>query len=101
MDHQKGTSYPVEFKVKVVRELLREEKSLAQIASDYGVHPHVVSRWKEQALAGLSSLFDDRHVQQLASKEAVWEKEREELYAEIGKLTTQLNWLKKKSGRLA
>ena len=95
MEHKKGTSYPAEFKVKVVRELLKEEKSLAQVASDYGVHPHVLTRWRDQMLAGLPSLFDERNVQALASKEAAWEKEREELYAEIGKLTTQMNWLKK------
>lgn len=100
MEHKKGTSYPADFKVKVVREVLREEKSLAQVASEYGVHPHVVSRWKEQVLAGLPSLFDERTAQAMASKEAAWDKEREELYAEIGKLTTQMNWLKKKSGRL-
>jgi hypothetical protein len=37
---------------------------------------------------------------QLAAREAAWEKEHEELYAEIGKVSTQLTWLQKKSGRL-
>jgi transposase-like protein len=100
MEHKKGTAYPAEFKAKVVRELLREEKSLAQVASAYGVHPHVLTRWRDQALAGLPSLFDDRQGQAMAAKEAEWEKEREELYAEIGRLSTQLSWLKKKSGRV-
>lgn len=100
MEHKKGTSYPAEFKVKVVRELLREEKSLAQVASEYGVHPHVLTRWRDQMLTGLPTLFDDRQAPGLATKEAAWVKEREELYAEIGRLSTQLSWLKKKSGRL-
>ena len=53
-------TYTTEFKVKVVREILREEKSLSQIASEYGTHTNVISRWRDQALAGLPALFDDR-----------------------------------------
>src|SRR5215469_17440053 len=92
-------SYTIEFKTKVVREILREEKSLSQIASEYGTHVNVISRWRDQALAGLPGLFDDRVAQDQAVKEAEWEREREGLYAEIGRLSTQLGWLKKKGGR--
>jgi transposase len=93
-------TYTTEFKVKVVREILREEKSLSQIASEYRTHTNVISRWRDQALAGLPALFDDRAAQEKAAKEAEWEQEREGLYAEIGRLSTQLGWLKKKGGRL-
>jgi putative transposase len=89
-------TYTTEFKVRVVKEILREEKSLSQIASEYGIHVNVISRWRDQALAGLSGLFDDRVAQDQAAKEAEWEREREGLYAEIGRLSTQLGWLKKK-----
>jgi transposase-like protein len=89
-------TYTTEFKVKVVKEILREEKSLTQIASEYGTHVNVISRWRDQALAGLPALFDERQAQDQAAKEAEWEKEREGLYAEIGRLSTQLGWLKKK-----
>ncbi len=93
-------TYSTEFKIKVVREILREEKSLAQIASSYGVHVNVITRWRDQALAGLPALFDDKVARDQAAKEAEWENEREGLYAEIGRLSTQLGWLKKKGGRL-
>jgi transposase len=93
-------SYSTDFKVKVVKEILREEKSLAQIASEYGTHVNVISRWRDQALAGFPALFDDRLAQDQAAKEAEWEKEREGLYAEIGRLSTQLGWLKKKGGKV-
>lgn len=89
-----------EFKVQVVKEILREEKTLSQIASEYGTHVNVISRWRNQALAGLSGLFDDRVAQDQAAKEAESEKKKEGLYAEIGRLSTQLGWLKKKAGRL-
>ncbi|HLZ57587.1 MAG TPA: transposase [Ktedonosporobacter sp.] len=69
-------TYTTEFKVKVVREILREEKSLSQIASEYGTHTNVISRWRDQALSGLSGLFDDRVAMDQGAKEAEWEKER-------------------------
>jgi putative transposase len=91
-------TYTTEFKVKVVREILREEKSLSQIASEYGTHTNVISRWRDQALAALPASFDDRVAEVQAGKEAEWEKEREGLYSEIGRRSTQLSWLKKKVG---
>lgn len=93
-------SYTVEFKMKVVREILREEKTLSQIASEYGTHTNVISRWRDQALAALPGAFNDQAASDQAAKEAAWEKERDELYAEIGKLSTQLAWMKKKGGHL-
>ncbi len=93
-------AYTADFKAKVVKEILKEEKTLSQIASEYETHTNVISRWRDQAVAALPGIFSEHSAQDLAAKEAAWEKEREELYAEIGKLSTQLSWLKKKSGRL-
>jgi len=93
-------SYTVEFKIKVVREILREEKTLAQIASEYGIHTNVIARWRDQALAALPGAFNDQTAAMQATALAAWEKEREELYAEIGKLSTQLAWMKKKGGHV-
>ena len=79
----------------MVREIFREEKTLSQIASEYGTHTNVISRWRDQALAALPGAFNDQAVSDQASKEAAWEQEREELDAEIGKLSRQMAWLKK------
>jgi putative transposase len=88
--------HSAEFKSKVVQELLKEEKSLSQVASDHGVHPNQLRQWRAKALEGLPSLFErDGKAQQ---EKAEHEQQVQELYAEIGKLTTQLSWLKKKSG---
>jgi transposase-like protein len=79
-----------------VTELLKEEKTLSQIATEHGVHPNQLRQWKTKALEGLSSLFErDGKAQQ---EKAEYDHQVQELYAEIGKLTTQLSWLKKKSG---
>ena len=82
------------FKAQVVQALLKEEKSLAQLAAEHSVSTKQLSRWKTLALEGLPSLFEPvtAHLQQ------AHEHQLQELYAEIGRLTTQLTWLKKKSG---
>ena len=93
-------SYSPEFKAKVVREVLREDKTLSQVAAAHGVHPTQVSQWRDQALSGMTGLFSRAKENDWAAKEAAHEQEKQELYAEIGRLTTQLSWLKKKAGRL-
>ena len=97
MQKKKRKQYSADFKAKVVKEMLREEKTVGQLASEYGVHSNMLYRWREQVLAGLPGLFKDQSAQDLAEKEAEWQREREALYAEIGRLTTQLTWLEKKS----
>ena len=97
MQKKKRKQYTADFKAKVVKEMLREEKTVGQLASEYEVHSNMLYRWRDQALAGLPSLFNDQSAQELAEKEAEWQKEREALYAEIGRLTTQVTWLEKKS----
>jgi transposase-like protein len=97
MQKKKRKQYTADFKAKVVKEMLREEKTIGQLASEYEVHSNMLYRWRDQMLAGLPSLFSDQAMQELAEKEAQWQQEREGLYAEIGRLTTQVTWLGKKS----
>jgi transposase len=85
-----------ELKAKAVLETLKEEKPLNQIASDYEVHPNMLSAWKSSVVRGMPSLFE-KETKAHSDKEA-HDKQIEELYAQIGRLTTQVAWLKKKSG---
>ena len=85
-----------ELKAKAVLESLREERPLNQIASDFEVHPNMLSAWKSNAVKGLSTLFERENKAQ-ADKET-HDRQIEELYAQIGRLTTHVAWLKKKSG---
>ncbi len=86
-----------EFKAHMVQEILREDKTIAQIAAEHGVHPNQLSKWKSMALKALPGVFDDER-KALDELKGAHEQEVKELYAEIGRLTTQLAWLKKKSG---
>ena len=85
-----------ELKAKAVLETFKEERPLNQIASDFEIHPNMLSAWKSSAVKGLPTLFE-RETKAQTDQEA-HEKQLEELYAQIGKLTTQVAWLKKKSG---
>jgi putative transposase len=88
--------YSPTLKAKVVLELLKEEKPLTQIAFEQRIHPTQLRDWKKQALEGLPNLFADSSEAVRAT--AQLEHQQDELYAEIGRLTTQVGWLKKKSG---
>jgi len=89
--------YSAEYKAQVVREVLKEEKTLGQIASEYGVHSNQIAPWRDRVLSEIPELLS-RKGKKEAIREADFEKERETLYAEIGRLTTELAWLKKKAG---
>jgi putative transposase len=87
-------TYTPAFKAQVVLELLKEEKTLAQLASEHAIHPNMLREWKSAAIRALPSAFEKRDT--LAAAQASHEQQLEELYAEIGRLTTQLAWMKKK-----
>ena len=88
--------HPASFKAQVVQELLKEDKTIAQIAAEYEVHPTQLRRWKSIALDGLPSLFEEKDA--IVAMRAEYEERLNGLYGDIGRLTTQLTWLKKKSG---
>jgi transposase len=77
-------SYTAAFKAQVVLELLKETKTLAELSSEHGVHATVLREWK---LVKRDSVSEAK---------AAHAREVEELYAEIGRLTTHVNFLKKK-----
>lgn len=93
---KKQKEYSANFKSEVVREILREEKSLSQISSQYKVHPTQLNRWKTIELKAMPSLIEKGKEQ--AEEKREQELKQAELYEEIGRLTSQLSWLKKKSG---
>lgn len=90
-------SYTSDFKVKAVLEILKEEKSISQLASELEVHPNQLSKWKKEVLEALPLVLQDGRKKADKEKEALHEK-IQELYTEIGELSIKLNWLKKKSG---
>lgn len=89
-------TYTPEFKAKIVLEALRGENTINEIASKYEVHPIVLTRWKTEAIENLAEIFENK--KNILKERKQFESQKDELYKEIGKLSTQLEWLKKKSG---
>jgi transposase-like protein len=87
------------FKADLIVEVLKEEKTIAQLAAEHGVHPVQISQWKAAALKGLPAVFEKEGKGE-ATRQAAHEKEKEALYQEIGRLHAQVSWMKKKAGHV-
>jgi transposase-like protein len=85
-----------EFKAKIALEALKGLKTVNQIASESEVHPTQVNLWKKQLQEEVSSLFANRYDNKNKGQEALVA----QLYQQIGQLTMELDWVKKKSGIL-
>lgn len=101
MSKRQIKNYDTRFKVKVVLEAIKEELTLNELAAKYDVIPANIRNWKRDFLANAELVFDkEKAVAQY--KEQLGEKSRQmdELYRQLGKTTTQLEWCKKKSKEL-
>ena len=96
---KKRRTFTSEEKAKIVLEMLREERTVAEISSGYEVHSTVLHRWKAEAMDNLPSLFT-RGASETEKMRKQYEKEKEQLTQHIGQLSIELNWLKKKSEEL-
>ena len=97
MRNMKRKTFTPEQKAKVVIELLKESKTIAELAAEYEIHPTQLQRWKSEATEKMHLLFtkDSDEVGKMQKKH---ETEVDELTKQIGQLTIEVNWLKKKSG---
>lgn len=86
--------HTAEFKAKVALEAIKEQRTINEIASEYGVHATQVSQWKKQVLEQMSQAFAKK------SERDDDEAEKERLYSQIGQLKVENDWLKKKSTEL-
>lgn len=97
----KRKNYTDEFKTKVIMEVLKEDRTLVEISSEFGVHKTTIREWKKEFMENILLAVNPKKGLN-KYKEALEEekKEKEELYKQIGKLSTQLEWAKKKSEEL-
>lgn len=91
---RKYSSYSPEKKLRVALEAARNEKTVSQIASEHGIHPCQVSDWKRQLLSEGAEIFRSKRTRQ----DRDGRQDVEYLQQQIGKLTVEVEWLKKKHG---
>lgn len=83
-----------EFKAKIALEMIKGEKSLAEIASGYEIHQSLVLKWKRDLEANAAKLFARKEDEQIKELK----EEQEKLYKALGKRQIENDWLKKKLG---
>ena len=85
--------FTAEFKSKVALEALQERSTLSELSKRYEVHPNLIVQWKKSLIENSSRLFQEAHPEKDGKDKLI-----ETLYKEIGTLTMDLNFLKKKLG---
>jgi transposase len=87
----KRKNHSKEFKAKVALSALKGDKTLTELSSLFEVHSNMINRWKNHAKKELPSVFTNK-----IDKDQDKDRLIEELYRNIGKITTEHEWLKKK-----
>ena len=88
--------YDGAFKARVVLEVFRGDKTLAEIASEYEIHPNQITQWKKQVLNLLPDILSRRNHKEHKNEEEL----QDELYKQIGELKVQNEFLKKNLAKL-
>lgn len=87
-------NHSAEFKARVALEAIKGIKSMAEMASEYEVHPNQIGKWKKQVLEELPGIFSERQKRHAEDEEEL----KAQLYQQIGQLQFEMDWLKKKTG---
>ena len=83
--------FSAEFKAKVAIEALKEQKTVAEMAVQYDIHPTQIQTWKKHFLDNSAALFSEKQTDTRQN-----EANESRLYEQIGKLQMHNDWLKKK-----
>jgi len=86
--------YSSDLKARIVIEAIREQRTLNEIAKEYGPHPVQISKWKKQVLEALPGIFSERSARNEVDQQAL----QARLYQQIGQLQVEVDWLKKGLG---
>lgn len=84
-------------KARVALAAFKGDKTTAQLASDFDVHTSQVTAWKKRLCEGSAELFADGRQRRRDETTP----DAEELFAQIGRLKMEVEWLKKKSAQLS
>jgi transposase len=94
MKKQTRRKFSSAFKVKVALEAVKNQKTLAELAKEFEVNPVTISQWKAAFLENMSAAFEKGKAREEPDVDA------QELYAQIGQLKVENEFLKKSFKRL-
>ena len=88
----KRKSHSAAFKAQVALAAVKGDKTVNELAAQFGVHPTLIHAWKKQLLAGAEAVFAPG-----AKTAGPPEDKSAELFEQIGRLKVELDWVKKKA----
>jgi transposase len=88
----KRRQHNASFKSEVAIAAIRGDKTIAQLSKEFNISQSRITAWKKRAIEGLSGVFARNND---SGNNKVHEAETEKLYAEIGKLKVERDYLKK------
>jgi transposase-like protein len=88
----KRKQHTATFKAQVALAALKGDRTINELASQFGVHPTLIHAWKKQLLTGAEQVFTNGTKVSIGDAEA----QKAELFEQIGRLKMELEWLKKK-----
>lgn len=91
----KRRNFSPEFRAKVALAVIRGEKTVTELSSQYDVHASLIRLWKKLALDNMADLFAGK----AERREKATEAQIEKLHAKIGQLTIERDFLAKAFGR--
>jgi putative transposase len=86
-------SHTAAFKARVALAAVKGDKTVSELAGLHGVHPTMIHAWKKQLLSNAEDLFQSGVKTSTGEHEAL----EAQLYEQIGRLKTEVDWLKKKA----
>lgn len=89
----KRQTHSAAFKAQVALAAVRGDKTVNELAAQYGVHPTLIHDWKKRLLAGAAAVFEAGAKTPPADADG----KQAELYEQIGRLKVELDWVKKKA----
>lgn len=92
--------YTSEYKVKIVLEILSNTATITEIGSKYWLHPTMLSNWKTEFLERSKEIFTDPRIKKGEGELKEKEEALDEAHRQIGQLTIERDWLKKKYKQL-
>jgi transposase len=84
------------FKAKVALAAIKGDRTVAELASAYGVHPNQIYNWKKQLLDGAANVFEGGGA---ATEGGAGEAHVDLLYRQIGQLKVENDFLARKLGK--
>lgn len=87
-------TFTADFKAKVAIEAIKEIKTVSELSQLYQVHPNLITHWKKEFLTNAGKVFNASNDE--SAEVMKLKKENEELIHQIGQLSVDINWLKKK-----